>query len=165
MSDTKTKERVDPKLVSTFVNSAHNVMSTMVNIDFEVGKPELKHDPKPAFDVSGIIGFSGEVIGSVVVSFTEETAKEIVKAFTMEEMDIHDEDFADAIGELCNMIAGNAKKDFGLEANITTPNVIVGKGHSISRLSYVPCVIIPCSCEAGPFAVEVNIKQVTPVNV
>ena len=83
------------------------------------------------------------------------------KPSAVKKLDVHSEDFADAIGELCNMFAGNAKKDFGLTAGIGIPNVIVGSGHSVSRMSDVPCVVIPCSCEFGGFAVEVNIKQVS----
>jgi CheY-specific phosphatase CheX len=58
------------------------------------------------------------------------------------------------------MIAGGAKKAFGVMANITVPNVIIGAGHMIARLSDVPCVVIPCTTAVGNFAVEVNIKQV-----
>jgi chemotaxis protein CheX len=70
-------------------------------------------------------------------------------------------DFADAIGELANMVAGSAKSDLGVIANISLPSVIIGHGHTIARLSGVPCVVIPCRTAVGEFAVEVNIKTAT----
>jgi len=75
------------------------------------------------------------------------------------DMMLHD-DFADAIGELANMIAGSAKKDLGHTASISVPNVVIGGGHIIARLSEVPCLVIPCRTPVGNFAVEVNIKTV-----
>jgi len=74
-------------------------------------------------------------------------------------LDTKSEDFVDAVGELCNMIAGNAKKDFGLNASISIPNVVIGTAHTIARMKDVPCIAIPCHSECGDFSVEVNIKQ------
>jgi len=155
----ETSEQINPKLVKCFVRSTQNVLSTMAGFESNIGKPTLKKHPQPTYDISGIVGFSGEVAGSVVVSFLKDTAIELVAAFSGEKLQPDHEDFADAIGELCNMIAGNAKKNFGLKAQISIPSVIIGPGHTVARLRGVPCIIIPCTCAAGEFAVEVNIKQ------
>lgn len=151
---------VNPTLIKAFVKSTKNVFNTMVGIEIELGKPDIKIDPTPSYDVSGIVGFSGDVAGSVVVSFCNDTAVTLVEAFCGEKLNSNSEDFVDAIGELCNMIAGNAKKEFGLTANIGIPTVIIGHNHTVARLRDVPCITIPCSCTAGHFAVEINIKQV-----
>ena len=158
------QEQINPKLVAAFVNSAKNVLSTMLGVESHIGKSELKVRPNPTYDVSGIVGFSGEVTGSVVVSFHKDAALKIVEALCCEKLEMDSEDFADAIGELSNMIAGNAKKDFGLRADITIPSVIIGHGHTVARLRDVPCIKIPCTSDAGDFALEVNIKQVACVN-
>ena len=75
------------------------------------------------------------------------------------EIEANSPDFADAIGELSNMIAGGAKKDLGALATITVPTVVIGANHCVARLSDVPCIVIPCATPAGDFAVEINIKQ------
>jgi chemotaxis protein CheX len=154
---------VNPTLIKAFIKSTKNVFATMAGVEIHLGKPAIKDDPKPSYDVSGIVGFSGDVAGSVVISFCLETALSLVESFCGEKLDPDSDDFADAVGELCNMIAGNAKKEFGLSANIGIPNVIIGHNHSVARLRDVPCVTIPCSCDVGNFSVEVNIKQLTPV--
>ena len=153
---------INPKLIVPFVNSVRAVFSTMVGVQTTVGRPTLKSHPSPSYDVSGIIGFSGDVVGSVVVSFQEQAAVKLASAFAGVELEPGTPDFADAIGELANMIAGNAKKDLGAAANISTPNVIIGPNHSLARLSGVPCLVIPVSSPVGDFAVEVNIKQLNP---
>lgn len=152
------RRKLDSKLIMPFVNSTLNVFTTMVNIKPVIGKPHLKEDGRSTFDVSGIIGFSGEIVGSVVVSFQQETAMKLVEALLGSPVDPTSSDFADAVGEMANMIAGSAKKDLGLVANIAVPTVIIGKDHMIGRLSGVPCVVIPCESAFGSFAVEVNIK-------
>jgi chemotaxis protein CheX len=152
------RRRLDSSLIMPFVNSTMNVFTTMVNIKPEMSKPHLKIDGRTTHDVSGIIGFSGEIVGSVVVSFAMETARQVVNALVGMEVEPSSGDFIDAVGELANMIVGNAKKDLGLVANIGVPTVIIGQGHIVGRLSGVPCVVIPCKTSVGEFAVEVNIK-------
>ena len=150
---------INPRLIVPFVNAVRAVFSTMVGVSTTIGRPQLKRNPAPSYDVSSIIGFSGDVMGSVVVSFQKAAALKLVSAFAGVEITADSPDFADAVGELANMIAGNAKKDLGSAASITVPNVVIGTGHCIAGLSGVPCLVIPCSTPVGDFAVEVNIKQ------
>ena len=117
---------LNPKLIVPFVNSVRNVFTTMVGVTTTVERPTYKTGPVVSYDVSAIIGFSGQVIGSVVVSFQMDAALKLVKAFAGVDLTSGSPDFADAIGELANMIAGNAKKDLGATASITCPSVVLG---------------------------------------
>lgn len=148
---------IEPKLIVPFVRSVVTVFTTMVGITPKVLRPMVKANPAPSYDVSGIIGFSGDIVGNVIVSFERLAAERVVSKFAGCEMTVGSDDFVDAIGELTNMIAGHAKKDFGVDASITVPSVIVGAGHKIARLSHVPCVVIPCETPVGQVALEVNI--------
>ncbi len=88
-----------------------------------------------------------------------------MSAFACCEIEPDTADFADAIGELANMIAGAAKKDLGNLANISVPSVVMGKGHTICRPHDIPCLVIPCKTAVGDFAVEVSIKSVGPGSI
>ncbi|MFN4242803.1 MAG: chemotaxis protein CheX [Tepidisphaerales bacterium] len=149
---------INPKLIVPFINSVRQVFATMVKVPTTVERPHLKTAPAPQYDVSSIIGFSGDIVGSVVVSFQKAAAVQLVSAFAGMPIDPDSPDFADAVCELANMIAGSAKKDLGHNASITVPSVILGHGHQIARLSDVPCLVVPCKTPVGDFAVEVNIK-------
>ena len=151
---------INPKFIVPFVNSVRNVFSTMVGATTTIARPHVKSAPAVSYDVSSVIGFSGDIVGSVVVSFQKEAAMKLVASFAGAELPFESADFADAIGELANMIAGSAKKDLEVKASISVPSVIIGSGHIIARLSDVPCIVIPCTTAAGNFAIEVNIKQV-----
>jgi chemotaxis protein CheX len=156
---TETASQLTRILVIAFVNSVKNVLGTMAGTEVTLKEPRIKTDNPCLYDVSGIVGFSGEVTGSVVVNFRQGTAARIVEAFTGQKPDVDGEDFPDAVGELCNMIAGNAKKDFGLRASISIPTVVIGTDHAIARLRTVPCISIPCNCQAGEFEVNISIKE------
>jgi chemotaxis protein CheX len=154
------KSPINVKLIVPFINSVRNVCSKMLNTTATIQRPNVKAAPAPLYDVSAIIGFSGEIIGSVVVSFPKETAIKAVAAFAGMPIDAASADFPDAVGELANMIAGGAKKDLGANASISCPSVIIGSGHSIARLRDVPCLAIPCETGLGAFVIEVSIKEV-----
>ncbi len=113
--------------------------------------------------VSGIIGFSGDLVGAVAVSFPTETAQAVINKFCGMEVPLDSEDFTDAVGEIANMIAGATKAEFfGKQVTISCPTVIVGEGHTIQRPSGAQCVCIPCESDLGRFIVEIAIAQQTP---
>ena len=91
--------------------------------------------------------------------FPTNVACKLASAFAGEEMDEGHADFADAIGELANMVAGGAKAQFsGLEVSISLPSVVVGDPHVVNVTgvpSSAPRLIIPCDTEMGQFHVEV----------
>jgi chemotaxis protein CheX len=147
------------KIITPLVVSVRTVLSTMAGTATTFGSFYLKTGADPRHDVSGIISFSGEVVGSVVIGLPTQVAVSLVNAFAGVEFCPDSSEFADAIGELANMIAGSAKKNMGVTANISIPTVIVGPSHQTARLSGVPCIIIPCNTALGNFEVEVNIKQ------
>ncbi len=150
----------DPKLIVPFVKSVREVIKTMVGLEVTVGRPGVKSDPVASFDVSSIIQFGGDVMGTVVLSFEMKAAEAIVNGFAGMEIEPKTPEFADAVGELCNMVSGAAKRELGYEASIGIPSVIVGRGHQIARLKDVPCLSVPCNVDAGSFAVEVSIKSI-----
>ncbi|RMH30124.1 MAG: chemotaxis protein CheX [Planctomycetota bacterium] len=151
---------MDPNLITPFMQSVQNVFSTMLQLPVEIGEPAVKADAATTYDVSGIIGMSGDVVGAVVLSFPKETAERIVALFTGQDTSPEDEDFADAIGELVNMVAGGAKGMFQKrQASISCPSVVIGKSHIVSRPKGVPCISIPCETDCGSLCIEVGIRD------
>lgn len=146
-------------LVLPFMKAVRDVFQKMAGVQTTVGRPQLKAEPIASYDVCGIIGFSGQISGSVVVSFSDAAAERLVAAFAGMPIDRSSPDFADAVGELANMIAGSAKKDLGADASISVPTVVIGSGYRIAGMSNAPSLIIPCDSPYGAFAVEVSIKR------
>ena len=153
---------MDPTYITPFIGSITNVFDTMLQLPITIGEPQIKTNRAPSHDISGIIGMSGDVDGTVVLSFPTATAERAVTPFTGMPIDAEHEDFADAIGELVNMVSGGAKAQFqGKTVGITTPSVIIGKDHVVFGQKDMITVTIPCSCDVGEFNVEVAIRKNT----
>ena len=113
---------------------------------FFVAKDEYESD----WDISGIIGLSGEASGAVALSFKDTTAIKITDIITGSHHTSVDADVTDAVGEIINIIAGNVKKEFEekMRIKISLPSIVCGKDHSIvwpsekTRIICIPFTVL-----------------------
>jgi chemotaxis protein CheX len=157
---------MDVNCINPFVKSIANVFSTMLSTEVTFGKPYVKTPTDPRPDVSGVIGLSGDVTGVVILGFKMPVAIKVASKFASLELTSDHPDFADALGELANMVAGGAKANMtGLDANISLPSVIVGENHEVVKSKANPSLVIPCKTPFGDFSVEVAMKIEKPATV
>ena len=131
----------------------------MMAIQIHPGDPSLKRHPYPYYDISGVIGLSGEAQGSISLSFPQGDAVIFVKAMLGNIPDITEEEMIDGIGEIVNIIAGNAKQHLTkYNLSISLPSVIIGQQHTLSGQSGSPTIMVPFSSERGKFIMEVSLK-------
>jgi chemotaxis protein CheX len=150
---------MDVKYINPFITAVKKLFNNMIEVPFKLGKPSLKKGSVPAYEISSIIGLSGTVTGCVVINLSREIALQLVSALIGEEVTDLDDDCTDAIGEIANMIAGNAKTDFPCEGtSISVPSVVVGK-HKVSYPSGLPIIAIPCITDKGELVIEVALKS------
>ena len=150
---------MDVKFINPFIVAVQNIFDTMIDLSFSLGKPVLKKDKMPSYEISGIIGLSGSVSGCVVINLSKEIALQLASALLDEEFTELDDDCTDAIGEIANMIAGNAKTDFPVDnTSISVPSIVVGK-HKMNYPSGIPIVSIPCETSGGKLVVDIAIKE------
>jgi chemotaxis protein CheX len=151
---------VDANDILPFIKATRHIFQTMFQLAVEVGTPELRKGPAAGKDVSAIIGMSGDVEGSVVLSFSMDTARRIVAVFTGTDAAVSNEDLADAVGEIVNMIAGGAKAQFkNKNVSISCPSVVIGEQHRVLGGKDIACVSIPCTCDCGSFSVDIATRQ------
>lgn len=127
--------RTNLSYIFPFIESTEKIFSQM-NISISHSSPlYILEDQKKTDAVTGIISFSGRHQGSLLISMNTDNAKKLVgKIFSLEE--VEDEFLQDGVGELTNMIVGNAKKGLreqGISINLSIPNVVIGKSYSIAR--------------------------------
>jgi chemotaxis protein CheX len=145
--------------VNPFITSTLETFKTMVHAEVKPGKPILKKDGDPMFDISGIIGLSGIAQGAIALSFPKIVALKTVSAMLGSEIKIVGPELTDGIGELVNIIAGNAKQYLSqYQLTISLPNVIVGRNHTITPPSHTPSILVPFNGAIGEFAMEVSLK-------
>ena len=153
---------MDARIVNPFLEAAINVLKTMAAVEPVPGKAFLKRDRLARGDVTGIIGVTGDAQGSMSISFTEPCIKAVVEnLFGMPVSGVND-DVRDAVGELTNMICGDARRRLA-EENIRlqagTPTIVSGKGHTIKHIITGPCIAVPFETPHGSFVVEVAFNK------
>jgi len=150
---------MDVRYINPFLKAVKNVFDTMIGVPFTLGKPNIKTETTPQFEISGIIGISGEVRGCVVISLSKGIALQLSSALLDEELTEIDDDCTDAIGEIANMVAGDAKKDFPkVNTTVSVPTVVLGK-HKVAYPSGIPIISIPCKTSAGQLSIDIAIKE------
>ncbi len=149
---------MDVRYINPFLVAVQNIFDTMIDVPFNLGKPTIKKDGVPSHKISSIIGISGDVSGCVVISLSEKIALQLASALLDEELIELDGDCTDAIGEIANMIAGNAKTDFPTEkTSISVPTVVIGQ-HKVSYPSGIPIISMPCEVGPGRMVVDIALK-------
>ncbi len=151
----------DPSYVTAFVEATKKVFQTMLGLEVTFEAPVPGKLPHLANEVSAIIRMTGGVTGIVVLSLPVASAEKIVSSFVGSPVDRKSDDFADAVGELLNMISGNAKVNFvGEQVSLSRPSVVMGEGNTVQQPSGSVCVSIPCRSSYGDFAVDVSLENV-----
>jgi len=150
---------MDVSYVNPFISATINMFKTMLNTEIKAGAPKLKSMPYPSYDVSSIIGLSGEAQGSIALSFPKVLALKIVSLMIGTDIKVIGPELTDGIGELANIVAGNAKQGLTkFNLSISLPNVVIGKSHILVTPSGAPALIIPFTGALGDFAMEISLK-------
>ena len=147
----------DVEVAKPFIKATISVLSTMAMIQPKPGKPYVKKDDAATGDVSAVIGFTGEKNGSISVSFSRNCAVAMVKNMLGDDIEDIIHDTKDAVGEVTNMISGQARAglaEMGIIIQGSTPTVIMGDHHSITHITKAPVMAIPFSTDNGDFTVE-----------
>ncbi|MEA2102919.1 MAG: chemotaxis protein CheX [Thermodesulfobacteriota bacterium] len=152
---------MDVKLINPFIEATVNVLETMAFTKSSSGKPYLKKDNVAKGDVSGVIGLTGEATGAVSVSFTAPCILGLVSSMFGETIAEMDDEVKDAVGEITNMISGQARQKLegmGKSLKAAIPTVITGKDHTITHITNNPIVAIPFTTDSGEFTIEVYLE-------
>jgi chemotaxis protein CheX len=147
------------EFVNPFLTATAETFRTMLNVTIQVGQPALKNDAVHTYDISGVIGLTGDAQGVIAMSFPGKVAMQVVSDLIGSPITEIGPDLTDGIGEIVNIVAGNAKQyltDFNL--SISLPNVVIGEGHRIAVPTGVPTIVVPIAGGPGEFAMEIALR-------
>jgi chemotaxis protein CheX len=154
--------RYDVEFINPFLEAVIGVLGTMAQVQARPGKPYLNKRRTAPLDVTGIIGIDGHCQGTIALSLSKNAILKIVNNMLAESLTEIDEDIRDAVGELTNMIAGQARAslaNIGLKFSASTPLVSVGQGQKTTHAPGAPILAIPFETDDGPLVVEVALDQ------
>ena len=153
---------MDVKYINPFLEGTIEVLKTMAFVNPRPGKPYLKKNNLAKGDVTGIIGLTGAIKGSLALSFSTGSILKIVSNMLGEEMTSLNSEIIDAVGEITNMVSGAARKRIeamGFSIYASIPTVVSGKDHSVMHVLGEPSIVIPFEMEEGPFVVDISMGE------
>ncbi len=154
---------MDVTIINPFLTAAMNLFAQMFDLEAQANAPFiLEGENKHRWEMSGILGMTGDYHGIVAFRLPRLLAdKMLVKTgiHTTTEAERLDTLYG-MIGEITNIIAGNAATGISHAAiDISPPVVILGENHEIAWPKALPVIGIPFSTKAGPFEVDVCFKK------
>ncbi len=152
---------MDANVINPFIHATSNVLETMAFVSCKAGSPYLKKDDRATGDVTGIIGLTGETNGTIAVTFDEGSILRVVSNMFGEEIVELSHEVSDAVGEIINMISGQARREmeeYGRVFQASIPSVVSGRGHAITHYSDGPKIAIPFTTDGGEFTIEVCLE-------
>lgn len=119
-----------------------------------------ERDASPGIgDYTGLITFSGGFRGCVYFSAPLLLVRTLLSR--LNEHDLSEYNFLDAVGEIANTIAGNARRHFGESLQISTPVTIVGLPDRIHSTARARPFVILLRWQRYEASVVVDIEKVT----
>ena len=156
-------QKYDVRFINPFLSAVMDVLGTMAMIDATPATPYLNTKRVATGDVTGLIGITGYAEGVISLTLEEKCILKIVSNMLGEEFSRVNEEIADAVGELTNMIAGQARAHLaneGMKFQASTPSVIIGKNHTLTHISKAPILAIPFNTPDGGLVIEISIAQI-----
>jgi chemotaxis protein CheX len=154
---------ISAEFVNPFIDAAISVAAKVAGISMRRGHLAYKRQPDPSYSVSIIIGVYGYLTGQVVYSMKKELADRLVERM-LEGCSAAEKQalYQDTLGELANMITGNAtsalnqRKEIAL--GITTPAIATGADLNISLIN-IPTLALGLYSQFGPIEINVALKE------
>ncbi len=149
---------VDVRVINAVITATLKVLGQFQVSKIAMGKPEIKSVFEP---MSGVISSVLDIVsqsfkGQLSISFDRMSFLEVVSNMLMEEQTEINIDNQDAVGEINNIIYGNAKSDLAqFGAQMSIPRIIHGAGQVLTFPEGSVAIRVPFKTVKGNFYIEV----------
>jgi chemotaxis protein CheX len=147
----------DPSWKTILECAAVEVFEMMAGV-----RPELNSAStgEPAGETTAMVGMAGVLCGMTTLRCAKATAARFAALMLGEAAASDPSSSGDALGELCNMVAGNFKSKISTLADhcmLSVPTVITGQDYSMETSEPTQGVIVPLLFEGQPLWVSLII--------
>lgn len=122
-----------------FVDSVRQYFRVLTRHDAQITSAYLATAELQGHHYNGIVSFSGAYDGHVIVSMPGPLLKELL--LLQGETDLSQANLLDAVGEIANTLAGNARRALGSSLEISVPVRLHGSGGIQARVRQRPYAI------------------------
>ena len=145
------------EFINPFIGATKRVFETMIGVTVDRGLPYLRRQGETHEGLIGVIGLTGGAIGIAAICVSNDAAINICERFVGSRPTEVDVEVIDAVGELINMIAGNAKSQLeAYELSISLPSIIRGREQAIEFPQQINPICIPFSSPIGNFIIQIG---------
>lgn len=147
--------------INSFYKATQDVFRLMLDLDVERGEIGIVEGMINGRDANVILGVTGDLKGSILFSFTKPMTLDMVKIMSGMEMKDIDNFVSSALGEVANIIGGNAMTNltgYNYICDIVPPQVIIGDNKSIS-MANEKALMIPLRTNIGEFDVNIFLRE------
>ena len=148
--------------VNSFLVPARLVWKKELGEDLAVKSAEVVSHQFTTEDVTAIIGVSGRLEGNVLYGFTQESALKVVSRMIGEEVEDLSNDLAfSALGEIANMITGNAATHLaqaGFPCQISPPVIVEPRGSRFTIMGSTQ-MLVSFSSPLASLSVRISLRE------
>lgn len=142
--------------VRVFVDAVRNYFVQLTAHSAVIKASYLASSEVPRFAYTGLITLSGQFHGCVYFSAQREMLCALLRE--MKELDQSEDNLLDAVGEIANTIAGNARRHFGSGLDISVPVAIKGVSEQIRAAVRARPLVILVHWNSHDMVVVVDLK-------
>ena len=154
------------QLVEPFIAAASLTLTELAQTELAVRSTYRTALPRTLGDISAVIGVTAERGEVLVLSFPAPTAAALAGRVFAEVNHTPDDDLVrDCMGELANVIAGQAKTllaETPYQLLLATPRVLSGPGLEVGSRPGIESLVVVFGSDAGDFALQVCLKWYGP---
>ena len=149
------------EFVNPFLGPAQLVWQKEFGVPLEVTDAKAVSYQYTTEDITAIIGISGKLQGNVLYGFSNSVSIEIVRRMIGEDMDAHDPMALSALGEIANVITGNAATELaanGYPCDISPPMILEPSGSTLT--STIPRqILVTFKSELGILTARIGLTE------
>ena len=147
--------------INPFYLATKDVFKMMLDIDADKGDLQVLEGMIPNKEVNVLLGVTGDLKGTILFSFPKQMTLDMVKIMAGMEMEEVDGFVSSALGEVANIVSGNAitkltAKDY--ICDIVPPQIFVGENKSFSMASQTS-LLLPLKTSIGDFEITIFLKE------
>lgn len=142
------------------MKATNNVFQSMLQLETSHGELEKRTGMVTDSEANILIGITGDIEGSIIYSFPEKMALKMVSEMSGMEIEEIDKFVTSAIGELANIISGQAASDLeqkNYECDIAPPQAVIGKQTKIIT-NEEEVLVVPMNTDYGEFELSFSLS-------
>lgn len=147
--------------INSFYQATQDVFKLMLDLGVKKNDLKVVEDMVNSRDANVILGVTGDLKGSILFSFTKEMALKMVNIMSGMSMDTIDNFVSSALGEVANIIGGNAitiLSNHDYNCDIVPPQIFIGEYKSMS-MANKKALLLVLGTEIGEFDINIFLSQ------